>query len=288
MKEEFNEQQIAEGKIIEIGTLIKSSIEKLEFYKMQKQNLGDVVEKNIDVALEKLKKAFEKTGIKVEREGTIKSKEEQKYELLNFAFDEQNASSDWNIDKFSLYDKNLHTYSTNTTNGLWTTGYSKPTVQLKYVCNLTQKDVDYLRELLHLVYIDIESIKHVPSKEKYALDKLTIINNYISNSLGVRDKANEKQLEELIEQFKPKKSYEGTLAEHWKELSELFYIKSNFEHWEKLFNDVIIPDLRLYGYVCPRTEFNIYYYKRANDVYNSLGIDFIKDFIKACEKCEKE
>lgn len=75
MKKEFNEQQIAEGKMLEIGALIKSAIDKLEFY-VKRCPSEDLFNKtNIGLALEKLKQAFEKTGIKIEREGTIKSKE---------------------------------------------------------------------------------------------------------------------------------------------------------------------------------------------------------------------
>lgn len=184
-------------------------------------------------------------------------KEEQKDELLHFAFDEQEmteetakelnncfknihvyldkgAGSYFDVNNCMWNDKSEYTYSTTTNDRkIWLDhGYPAnnfkpigPTLKFKH--HLTQQDVDYLIELLHLTHLDVKAIKNVPSREKDAIDRLLIITNYIRNSLGVRDKAQEKQLEELIEQSKP-----------------------------------------LYS------------------VFNKLGIDFIKDFIKACEKCE--
>lgn len=164
--------------------------------------------------------------------------------------------------------------------------------ELDYVCKLTQRDIEHINKLINLAIDHFERAKKNPIEDGHCFEigliDLEDLTNFINNKNGVLDKCQKEQLDFIEKkQSKQKKSYEGTLGEYWKELTVLFDIKSSFEHWEKLFNDVIIPDLKLYGHVCPRTEFNIYYYKRVDDVYNSLGIEFIEDFVKACEKCEE-
>jgi hypothetical protein len=217
-------------------------------------------------------------------------KEEQKDELLNFAFDEQNAGSDWDVDKFSLYDKNLYTYSTNTTNGLWTTGYSKPTVQLKFVCHLTQWDIDDLKTRLQLAmqhnsliidgkYNNGNIIKKDDINRiiKLVNTRMQDVIDYLDNNNDIREKCQKDQLVRLEEQSKPKKSYEGTLGEHWKELMDLFDIKSKYgiNSIKDIDENCLIAFQDDWGST-----------NKLHSVFNKLGLDFIKDFIKACEKCE--
>ena len=210
-------------------------------------------------------------------------KEEQKDELLHFAFDEQNAGSNFDVDKFSLYDKNLYTYSTNTTNGLWTTGYSKPTVQLKYVCNLTEEELTELSIYLLGIRNTAENIRMFPKRKDFEVyckcisENAMKVRKYLFNEDNVRDKAQEYKLKILEEQAKLRKSYKGTLGEHWKELMTLFEIKS--KHGLKSFKNIDENCLIIFSNDCDSTN-------KLYSVYNKLGIDFIKDFIKACEKCE--
>jgi hypothetical protein len=191
-----------------------------------------------------------------------------KDELLHFDFkDEMMTGVNW---------LNKDTTTISFPNGINFWSPQKP--QLKFEHHLTQKDVDYLIELLHLTHLDVKAIKNVPSREKDAIDRLLIITNYIRNSLGVRDKAQEKQLKELIEQSKPKKSYEGTLGEHWKELMILFDIISKYG-----MNS--IKDIDENCLIAFQDDWNLT--NKLHNVFKKLGIDFIKDFIKACEKCEE-
>lgn len=222
---------------------------------------------------------------------------EEKDELLNFCFEDEpmteetaqrlndcfskttdylnNAGSDYDIDKAVIDWTNKTTTTISYPNGIHFWSPQKP--QLKFEHYLTQKDVDYLIELLHLTHLDVKAIKNVPSREKDAIDRLLIITNYIRNSLGVRDKAQEKQLEELIEQSKPQKSYKGTLGEHWKELMILFDIISKYG-----MNS--IKDIDENCLIAFQDDWNST--NKLHNVFKKLGIDFIKDFIKACEKCE--
>lgn len=225
-------------------------------------------------------------------------KEEQKNELLDFAFDEQNASSNFDVDKFSFYDKNLYTYSTNTTNGLWTTGYSKPIVQLKYVCNLTQEELTELSIYLLEIRSMAEDIRAFPKRKDFEAYCKRIANDamevrkYLFNEDNVRDKAQEYKLKILEEQSKPKKSYEGTLAEHWKELIDLFTIKEVFGlRGIKDFYEEYSLALKTNAIYSPELKNVHESYRKAlfdlMNIANSLGIEFIDDFVKACEKCEE-
>jgi hypothetical protein len=196
---------------------------------------------------------------------------EETAKRLNDCFKEtmdclNNVGSDYDIDKY---------YQTATC----TTGYSKPNVILMYEHNLTHKDIEYLRELIHLIHGDIDAVvAGTKSRDKEAHERLYCLYDYLINRNGVRDKAQEKQLKELEEQYaKPKKSYEGTLGEHWKELMDLFEIKS--KHGLKSFKNIDENCLIIFSNDCDSTN-------KLYSVFNKLGIDFIKDFIKACEKCE--
>ena len=226
---------------------------------------------------------------------------EEKDELLNFDFKDVqmteetakelnkcfkeiiaylNAGSYYDVDKFSLYDKNLYTYSTNTTNGLWTTGYSKPTVQLKYVCNLTEEDLDYLNGSIKSIVLILQDFFKVKSRNRLTeIDSILMsISDYINNYENIRDKEQERQLKNLEKQSKPKKSYEGTLGEHWKELMNLFEIKSKY-------GINLIKNIDENCLIAFQNDWDST--NKLHNVFNKLGIDFIKDFIKACEKCEE-
>lgn len=190
---------------------------------------------------------------------------------------DKGAGSYFDVNNCMWNDKSEYTYSTTTNDRkIWLDhGYPANNFKpigpiLKFEHHLTQQDVDYLIELLHLTHLDVKAIKNVPSREKDAIDRLLIITNYIRNSLGVRDKAQEKQLEELIEQSKPKKSYEGTLGEHKKELKSLYQTMDlcGLEHIKDFVNRKFFYSITL------------------TPIKQKLGIDFISDFIKACEKCE--
>ena len=190
------------------------------------------------------------------------------------------AGSDCDVDKFSLYDKNLYTYSTNTTNGLWTTGYSKPTVQLKYVCHLTKEDVDNIHNNIQEIYHKAGDCQRTRTLYKIneICDLTCAIQKYIENIDGIRDKKQRQQLERLEKQSKPKKSYEGTLGEHWKELMLLFEIK------EKQGLDVV-KNMYNNGVLAITTDCKTAI--KLSKLIDTLGGDFIKDFVKACEKCEE-
>ena len=312
MEKKIEEQLIAEGKMLEIGALIKSAIGNLEFYIKRCPSEELFNKTNVGLALEKLKKAFEKTGIKVEREGFIK----QKDELLHFDFKDEpmteetakelnncfnetldylnkvapnkhlyNAGSDYDVDKY---------YQTAT----WTTGYSEPTVQLKYVCNLTQYDVDTLvggiNSVRSLITYAIRNCKNQKDRNDALADVNSYLNNiinYLYNYDGMRDKNQKWQLQELEKESKPKKSYKGTLGEHWKELSTLFCIKENFGLESiKEFDREYSVALKTNAIYSPELKDVYEGYRKAlfdlRNIARSLGIDFISDFIKACEKCE--
>ena len=192
-------------------------------------------------------------------------------ELLHFDF--KDVGSDYDIDKNNTFynpDYNIYKYYQSNT---WTTGYSEPTVHLEYIHHFTHKDIEYLQELIHLIHGDIDAIEHVKSRAKEAHERLYILYDYLINRNGVRDKAQEKQIDDLFESIKPKKSYEGTLGEHWKELMELFRIKGIYRlDYIKAYANGDLEDEYLSKQLCSIKE--------------KLGVDFIKDFIKACEKCE--
>ena len=163
--------------------------------------------------------------------------------------------------------------------------------ELDYVCKLTQWDIDDLKQRLNLAIKAFDRYKTDGEEFKQraeAVLKMYIndVIEFLDNKDNIRTKCQNNQIARKIEKAN-QKSY-GTLGEHWKELMVLFDIKSNYSvSWKKLFKEVIIPDLKLYGHVCQRSQFSINYYRNANDVYNSLGIEFIEDFVKACEKCEE-
>lgn len=87
------------------------------------------------------------------------------------------------------------------------------------------------------------------------------------------------------------KSY-GTLGEHWKELCYLFGFKKSYSYYKNALKNFI----RKYK----TKDFNPFKDKETSfsyitehetkcliDIANSLGIEFIEDFVKACEKCEE-
>lgn len=75
----------------------------------------------------------------------------------------------------------------------------------------------------------------------------------------------------------------GTLGEHWKELMVLFDVKYCYgKNWKTAF-DTIIKNYKKYK--CASTV--LIKGSVLDPIADSLGIEFIEDFVKACEKCEE-
>lgn len=95
---------------------------------------------------------------------------------------------------------------------------------LKYECHLTQEDIDYILELIHLIYNDISAYVITKNEEKIkcANERLDILGGYIRDSNFVRTRAQEKQLNKIMEENANQNSKEeesnqksyGTLGEH--------------------------------------------------------------------------
>ena len=84
-------------------------------------------------------------------------------------------------------------------------------------------------------------------------------------------------------QYQPNQKPYGTLGEHWKELMVLFEVKNGYaNNWKSAFN-TIIKNYKEHG--CA----SIILIKGSilKPIVKSLGIEFIEDFVKACEKCEE-
>ena len=90
-------------------------------------------------------------------------------------------------------------------------------------------------------------------------------------------------------QYQPNQKPYGTLGEHWKELMTLFDFKNKHDpYYEDAFNDVI----KRYPMNTNSdwNELKIVDFDEAITICkiaDSLGIEFIEDFVKACEKCEE-
>ena len=90
-------------------------------------------------------------------------------------------------------------------------------------------------------------------------------------------------------QYQPNQKPYGTLGEHWKELMMLFDFKNKHDpYYEDAFNDVI----KRYPMNTNSdwNELKIVDFDEAITICkiaDSLGIEFIEDFVKACEKCEE-
>lgn len=182
------------------------------------------------------------------------------------------AGSDWDIDKISVDWLNKDTTTISYPNDIHFWSPQEP--QLKYVCNLTQRDIEHINKLINLAIDYFERAEKNPIEDGYCfgigLIDLEDLTNFINNKNGVLDKCQKEQLDFIKKQSKLKKSYEGTLGEHWKELMLLFEIKEKCG----------------IGFIKGYINETYYYSSTLDSIKEKLGIDFIKDFIKACEKCE--
>ena len=193
-----------------------------------------------------------------------------------------NAGSDYDVDKATINWLHKDTTTISSSNNLWKNMYHEPVgPTLKYVCHLTQEELTELS--IHLLGIRgmAMDIKAFPKRKDFnaycdcIAEKAIDVRKYLFNEDNVRNKAQERQLKILEEQAKLRKSYKGTLGEHWKELMSLFEVKNSYGmHYIKMFANNNFP-----------TEVKEAYIDLTR-VENSVGMDFIKDFIKACEKCE--
>ena len=108
------------------------------------------------------------------------------------------------------------------------------------------------------------------------IDYFDNVNNVRTKSQGLQKARNNQ------------KSY-GTLGEHWYELMRLFEIKDFYcLNWKNYFNEVIeIIKENKEDKVRFNSSAKNTYYIVIKVIADSLGIEFIEDFVKACEKCEE-
>lgn len=152
--------------------------------------------------------------------------------------------------------------------------------ELDYVCKLTQWDIDDLKTRLNRVYntcklihedkkhADNVSFKAMAANIEDVIDYFDNVNNVRTKSQGLQKARNNQ------------KPY-GTLGEHWKELMELFNVKDGYgEEWKTSFDTIIknYKEHKCASIVSIRGSI-------LDPIADSLGIEFIEDFVKACEKC---
>lgn len=196
----------------------------------------------------------------------------KKNELLNFAFDKQNAGSDFDIDIDNV----------STTIGINKVNYIYNNIKtLKYVCHLTEYDVNDLKIKLNIIadYLTEYLFGKVNYNKLYEKITYNITNviDYLENKNGIRDKRQKDQLNNLIKKQKPY----GTLDEHWEELMYLFETKTFYaKKWKSIFNKMI-KNLKKGRYAFYNSQ------TKMDKIFSELGIEFIEDFVKACKKCEE-
>lgn len=167
--------------------------------------------------------------------------------------------------------------------------------ELDYVCKLTQYDIDDIETRLNQVIKYYKDFKenHITEEQFNEFTKRNIggVIGYLKNEGGIRKKD---QIMQLSRQkaTKYQKPYDA-LGEHFEELSYLFDFKKNHSFYKNALQNFIKKykkkdfnqfekDDSSFSFI---TEHET---KCLIDIANSLGIEFIEDFVKACEKCEEE
>lgn len=195
-----------------------------------------------------------------------------------------NAGSDWDVDNV-----------TTTTIGTNKVNYIKNDAPiLEYVCHLTKHDIYDLKIRLCSIHEYLNLYLQGKFNWNQTVEKsyrnINDVIDYLENKNGIRDQCQKNQLDRLIEK-QNQKPY-GTLGEHWKELIYLFDFKKNHSFYKNALQSFIekYKTKDFNPFKGEETYFSLiteHETKCLIDIANSLGIEFIEDFVKACEKCEE-